>query len=293
MKIARPLWAQGIFMTPQHFQQQALWEQYTNEHIACIASPEPWGTVRVGIDSQALSIHRLMVDALAIRLPDGTVIDTDTADHTPPARDLADVPSNVDSVVVLIGLPLVDTQGGNCIETGERPVRPRRFLHEYLEVADLHGEGKEEISVERHALALLFDFETHGDYVTCPIARLMRTPQGRFELDPVFVPPCLFLSANDRLTERMRRLSEILAAKSASLAVRRRERSDQIADFAVADVALFWLFIAQRERNLAGVGPPVRSTAAASGTALCCSLPSGRVAPDLLHHRNAAGHPGL
>ncbi|GAA7771948.1 type VI secretion protein [Cupriavidus sp. SHE] len=228
-------------MTPQHFQQQALWEQYTNEHIACIASPEPWGTVRVGIDSQALSIHRLMVDALAIRLPDGTVIDTDTADHTPPARDLADVPSNVDSVVVLIGLPLVDTQGGNCIETGERPVRPRRFLHEYLEVADLHGEGKEEISVERHALALLFDFETHGDYVTCPIARLVRTPQGRFELDPVFVPPCLFLSANDRLTERMRRLSEILAAKSASLAVRRRERSDQIADFAVADVALFWL----------------------------------------------------
>jgi type VI secretion system protein ImpJ len=149
------------------------------------------------------------------------------------------VPSNVDSVVVLIGLPLVDTQGGNCIETGERPVRPRRFLHEYLEVADLHGEGKEEISVERHALALLFDFETHGDYVTCPIARLVRTPQGRFELDPVFVPPCLFLSANDRLTERMRRLSEILAAKSASLAVRRRERSDQIADFAVADVALF------------------------------------------------------
>ncbi|ABF07509.2 hypothetical protein Rmet_0623 [Cupriavidus metallidurans CH34] len=101
-------------MTPQHFQQQALWEQHTNEHTARIASPEPWGTVRVGIDSQALSIHRLMVNALAIRLPDGTVIDTDTADHTPPARDLADVPSNVDSVVVLIGLPLIDTQGGNC-----------------------------------------------------------------------------------------------------------------------------------------------------------------------------------
>jgi type VI secretion system protein ImpJ len=39
----------------------------------------------------------------------------------------------------------------------------------------------------------------------------------------------------------MDRLSAILAAKSASLAVRRRERSDQIADYAVADVSLFWL----------------------------------------------------
>jgi type VI secretion system protein ImpJ len=127
------------------------------------------------------------------------------------------------------------------MEDGERPARPRRFVREYLSVADLHGEGKEEISVERHALALLFDFEVHGDYVTCPIARLIRTPHGRFELDPTFVPPCLFVAASDRLTERMKRLSEILAAKTASLAVRRRERSDQIADFAVADVALFWL----------------------------------------------------
>lgn len=241
MKITRPLWTQGIFMTPQHFQQQALWDRYADERVARLASPDPWGTVHVALDQQALSIHRLVVSSLALRLPDGTVIDTETADRTPAARDLRDVPAHIDTVVVQIGLPLMDAQGGNCIEAGERPARPRRFVREYLEVADLHGEGKEEISVERHAVALLFDFESHVDYATCPVAQLVRTPQGRFELDPAFVPPCLFLSASDRLTERMKRLSEILSAKSASLSVRRRERSDQIADFAVADVALFWL----------------------------------------------------
>ncbi|WER48135.1 type VI secretion system baseplate subunit TssK [Cupriavidus sp. WKF15] len=241
MKITRPLWAQGIFMTPQHFQQQALWDRYADEQVARMASPDPWGIVRIAFDREALPIHRLSANSLVLRLPDGTVIDTETADLTPPARDLGDVPATVDAVVVLVGLALVDAQGGNCVEARERPARPRRFVREYLEVADLHGEGKEEISVERHALALLFDFEEHGDYVTCPIARLVRTPQGRFEVDPAFVPPCLFLSASDRLTERMSRLSEILIAKSASLAVRRRERSDQIADYAVADVALFWL----------------------------------------------------
>ncbi|WP_416051104.1 type VI secretion system baseplate subunit TssK [Cupriavidus basilensis] len=241
MKITRPLWTQGIFMTPQHFQQQALWDRYADECVARLASPDPWGTVHVALDQQALSIHRLVVSSLALRLPDGTVIDTETADRTPAARDLRDVPAHIDTVVVQIGLPLMDAQGGNCIEAGERPARPRRFVREYLEVADLHGEGKEEISVERHAVALLFDFESHVDYATCPVAQLVRTPQGRFELDPAFVPPCLFLSASDRLTERMKRLSEILSAKSASLSVRRRERSDQIADFAVADVALFWL----------------------------------------------------
>ncbi|HJP68785.1 MAG TPA: type VI secretion system baseplate subunit TssK, partial [Sphingomicrobium sp.] len=88
MKIRRPLWVQGIFMTPQHFQQQALWDRYADEHIAHIASPDPWGVVRVGLDTQALSISRLTVSTLALRLPDGTIVDTDTADLTPTARDL-------------------------------------------------------------------------------------------------------------------------------------------------------------------------------------------------------------
>ncbi|MFM0276285.1 type VI secretion system baseplate subunit TssK [Paraburkholderia aspalathi] len=241
MKITRPLWAQGIFMTPQHFQQQALWDRFADERVARIASPEPWGVEQVAFDTQALSINRLQLSSLAIRLPDGTFVDTETADRLPAVRDLTDVPANIDAVVALVGLALVDPQGGNCIEAGEKPARPRRFVREYLHVADVNGEGKEEISVERHALALLFDFETVGDYVTCPIGRFARNAQGRFEIDPTFVPPCLFLSASERLTERMNRLSEILGAKSASLAVRRRERSDQIADYAVADVSLFWL----------------------------------------------------
>ncbi|MEX3933668.1 type VI secretion system baseplate subunit TssK [Paraburkholderia phymatum] len=241
MKITRPLWAQGIFMTPQHFQQQAMWDRFADERVARIASPDPWGVTHVAFDTHALSISRLQLTSLAARLPDGTYIDSETSDRLPPSRDLAEVPAQLDAATVLIGLPLMDAQGGNCIEDGERPARPRRFLREYLRVVDVNGEGKEEISVERHALALLFDFEQAGDYVTCPIGRIVRNAQGRFEFDTSFVPPCLVLSANEQLLARMNRLAEILLAKSASLAVRRRERSDQIADYAVADVSLFWL----------------------------------------------------
>ncbi|MEJ0003746.1 MAG: type VI secretion system baseplate subunit TssK [Pararobbsia sp.] len=241
MKIARPLWAKGVFMTPQHFQQQALWAQFADARTARIASPDPWGVSRVAFDTQALSIHRLQLVSLDLRLPDGTLIDTETADRFPVARNLGDIPAQQEAAIVLAGLPLIDAQGGNCVEEDQKPARPRRFVREYLRVTDIHGEGEEEISVERHALALVFDFEEHSGYVTCPVGRLVRNAQGRFEIDPAFVPPCLLLSASTQLTGRMNRLSEILSAKSASLAVRRRERSDQIADYAVADVALFWL----------------------------------------------------
>jgi type VI secretion system protein ImpJ len=241
MKITRPLWAKGVFMTPQHFQQQAMWNQFADERLARMASPDAWGLSRVVFDQQALGINRLQLNAIDVRLPDGTFIDSETADRLPTPRQLTDIAPHVDGVVVSIGLALIDAQGGNCIEEGERHARPRRFVREYMNIADINGEGVEEISVERHALALLFDFEEPGDYVTCAIGRLVRNTQGQFEFDSAFVPPCLFLSANGRLVERMNRLSEILSAKSASLAVRRRERSDQIADYAVSDVSLFWL----------------------------------------------------
>lgn len=241
MKITRPLWAKGIFMAPQHFQQQGLWDRFCDDQGARLACADAWGVVRVAFDRQALSVDRVQATMLALRLPDGTWIDTDIADRLPAARHLGEVPVSADAVTVRVGLPLYDPQGGNCVDDGERPARPRRFVREYQAVVDLNGEGQDELSVERHALALLFDNEPHDDYVTCPVGRFVRNTQGRFEWDPAFVPPCLMLSASDLLVARMQRLAEILAAKSASLAQRRKERSDQIADFAVADVSLFWL----------------------------------------------------
>lgn len=241
MKISKPLWAQGIFMTPQHFQQQSLWERFARDPIARIGSSEPWGISRVSFDLSSLSIGRLQLLDLAMVFADGTPIDARVADRLPPARDMSSAAHIADSLIVHIGLPLMDAQGGNCAEPDDSPTRPRRFVREYSKVTDLLGEGEEELSVERHALMLLFEFEDLNAFVTCPIARLARNVQGRFEVDPEFVPPCLLLSASETLIAQMDRLTSILGAKSTSLAARRRERADQIADYAVSDVSLFWL----------------------------------------------------
>ena len=225
-------------MMPQHFQQQAFWHHHCDEWVARIASANPWGIYRVRFDKEALSVGRLKLTALQARLIDGTVVDTDVADWIPPSRNLGDISSPTE-VVVSIGLPMYDIQG-NCAGD-DQPSRPRRFVREDLHVLDMHGETAEEMAVERHALSLLFEFEPNGDYVTCPIARLVRNSQGCFELDRDFVPPCLVISASDLLMERTSRLSEMLKAKSLSLAIHRKERVEQIADYSVADVGLLWL----------------------------------------------------
>ncbi|MCP5853834.1 type VI secretion system baseplate subunit TssK, partial [Klebsiella pneumoniae] len=43
MKIDRPLWASGVVLSAQQFQQQARFESWTNQSIASLGLVHPWG----------------------------------------------------------------------------------------------------------------------------------------------------------------------------------------------------------------------------------------------------------
>ena len=62
-----------------------------------------------------------------------------------------------------------------------------------------------------------------------------------FQLQTKFVPPLLDITASDFLVSILRRLVEILAAKSSQLAGSRRQKNLSLADFGTADIANFWL----------------------------------------------------
>ncbi|GFZ98840.1 type VI secretion system baseplate subunit TssK [Dyella caseinilytica] len=242
MRAQKPLWHEGLILTPQHFQQQEQWLRFAHRQLASLALAEPWGMLGVDVDEEALNASRFKLTRLAVRLPDGTSIDTSVTDILPPARDLArDVPPDVLSMTVYAALPLLQADGDNCRFDDVPSPRPRRYVREFAEVVDQNGHGVEELSVERHALRLVFEFESMADDVVCPVARLKRGTNGRFQLDNAYVPPCLFLSAHTAHLERATRMADILLAKATALAARRGERIDQVVEFGVADVSLFWL----------------------------------------------------
>lgn len=243
MKIHRPLWSEGAFLSPEQFQQQSRWEAFSNDQIAKLSLANPWGTQRVSFDSQALSLNKLNAESLSVRFPDGTWIDTDVSDALPPARDLLQsIPADRNEVIVLLGLPLLHANGGNCHQSGSYSERPLRYRQEWVDIQDLFGLGNESIAVEHYALTLLFDFEEQGDYLTCPLIRMKRDANGQFAIDNAFLPPMLSLTAsNGILTQQLDMLCTQVQAKRERLMGMRRERNQQMAEFAVADVSLFWL----------------------------------------------------
>ncbi|QBH96213.1 type VI secretion system baseplate subunit TssK [Limnobaculum zhutongyuii] len=243
MKIHRPLWSEGAFLSPEQFQQQSRWEAFSNDQIARLCLANPWGVQRVAFDAQALTLNKLNAESLSVRFPDGSWIDTDVSDALPPARDLKQsIPADRNEVTVLLGLPLLHANGGNCHQEGNYSERPLRYRQEWIEIQDLFGQGNESIAVERYALTLLFDFEEQGDYLTCPLVRLKRDANGLFAIEPAFLPPLLSLTAsNGVLTQQLDMLCTQVQSKRQRLMGMRRERNQQMAEFAVADVSLFWL----------------------------------------------------
>ncbi len=243
MKIFRPLWNEGVFLTPQQFQQQELWRQYSSQNLIAMLVANPWGVKKVNIDTQALLIDRLKAESISIQFNDGVVVDTDIADNLPEARMLnANIPVELNEFIVLIGIPLLNANGGNCLQDNQRLERPLRYRKEWVEVPDLFGQNTETIAVERYALTFLFDFEDNSDYVTCPIARLKRDLNGRFVLDSQYIPPILnLLTQSGSLLKELDLLCTQMEAKRQHLLGMRHERNQQIADFEIADVSLFWL----------------------------------------------------
>lgn len=238
MKIYRPLWSDGAFLAPQQFQQQARWDAHVADSVAHMVLAHPWGVLCAEFDDSALTLSRLNATRLVVRFADGTLIDTDLADNLPPVCDLSAV--GQESVEVLLCLPLLSANGGN-LDDGLDSARPRRWQAERVTVQELAGHERSELAVLRHSLTLRLSSQENGAYLACPVARLSRNAQGQWIREAGFIPPLLSLAASPVLTGELRELLQRLQARRKRLMAMRRESNERMADFAVADVSLFWL----------------------------------------------------
>ena len=239
MKIFRPLWEDGAALAPQQFQQQARWGEHVTGMMARMGISHPWGLAVAEFDDAALALSRLNATRLVVCFQDGTLVDTDLADTLPPVCDLSSA-SGSDAVEVMVALPLLNAGGGN-LDNGQDSERPRRWKMERVTVQELAGHESGELAILRNAITLRLSTQENTAYLTCPVARLVRNAQGQWSRDTSFIPPMLAVSASPRLVTETAELLVRLQARRRRLMAMRRESNERMADFAVADVSLFWL----------------------------------------------------
>ena len=150
-------------VSPQHFQQQAAYAAWTAECIARLGLSHPWGLIDAAFEPDTLKLGRLQARHLHVRFPDGTLIDTDNADSLPPVLPLE---SGSQEAVVVLALPLLRANGGNCLKPDEMAARPVRYRQRWQDVRNTFGDDTRQIAVIRPELTLRFAYQDNSDYPT-------------------------------------------------------------------------------------------------------------------------------
>lgn len=235
------LWTKGVLLNPQHLQTQDRFLEDTIEFQLSTLTVFPYGFSQLAIDREALAGGAFALSSAAGILPDGLLFDMPEADPTPPPRQLeACWEPDQQSLDIYLSIPEYRPGGYNVSATAVD--RNTRYAAEVLMRRDENtGLAEKPIQVARKNFRFLVQGESLDGSAVLRIARVVRSPNGGYQLDPRFIPPLVDIAANEYLLAIARRLVEILSARSATLAGGRRQKNQSLAEFSISDVASFWL----------------------------------------------------
>jgi type VI secretion system protein ImpJ len=242
MKRLQPVvWSKGTFLSPQHLQIQDRFVESTLQFNLDALHFRPWGFRELRIDQERLAAGSFAITSATGMFPDGMPFEIPASDPPPPARQLAACfEPGQDSLDIYLVIPDYRERGLNV--SGARQAADARYVAEVAVVRDENsGQTEKPIQIARKNFRFLVEGESRQGNSSLRVARVTRTSTGSFQLDTRFVPPLLDITASDYLVAILRRLVEILAAKSSMLAGMRRQKNQSLADFTASDIANFWL----------------------------------------------------
>jgi type VI secretion system protein ImpJ len=238
----KPLWGEGLFLRPQHFQRQDLYHESRLSEMSRALHPYAWGIRSLRLDRDALASGTLRLDEIRAIFPDGEIYSAPDADELPPAIRLEDVDFSSDTLVFSLALPLLREFASN-FATGDTDAGSALRYRQHEESApDLFTNAVDaEVTMLRKTPRLLAPFEPADRFISMPLLRIRKTSTAGYELDQNFLFPALTVDAQPWLYGMLRRLLDVLQAKCAALYGYHREPSKNIIEFRSGDIASFWL----------------------------------------------------
>src|SRR5215831_16871102 len=146
------VWSEGMFLRPQHFQQQdRYFEKLVRSRVGDLA-PHPWGLSELEINRELLTIGKFGINTCTGVFQDGTPFAVpEDLDHPAPIE----VPDNTRNCLVYLTLP-VRQRGGFDIELTENSESPARYQQFEYEACDSNAGSESEAIVSVGKLRLRF-----------------------------------------------------------------------------------------------------------------------------------------
>ncbi len=192
------VWSEGLFLQPQHFQQQdRYFERYVESRCQSLAG-HSWGFTDIEIERDFLSIGKFGLRRLAGVFPDGTPFRMPDDDPLPPPIDIG---ASMRDQLLYLAVPLRRAGEPDVNRTAETDGLVRHDIRE-LQARDATTGSGESALVEVAALRtrLLPASEVTEAYATLPLAHVVECRADKqVVLEDRFIPTVLHARSASRL----------------------------------------------------------------------------------------------
>jgi type VI secretion system protein ImpJ len=237
----KPVWAEGMYLGPHNFQAQNRYFEDSLNFVTTSLWRDAYGFAALQVDVDALRNGTLTLTNGRGLFEDGLAFEFPGSDAAPPPREFSALFSPVaDHLTMHLAVPVQQPEGRNTSLDNGSPSFVRYHSQDQVLPDENTGRDEKKIKVGCKNLQLLAEAEVSDKFVSLPMLRIVRGGSGKFETDSSFVPPCLSLSASGALTAMLRRLVDIMDAKSAVHARQQQGQGAFQAGMSARQVSQYW-----------------------------------------------------
>ncbi|HEX4843723.1 MAG TPA: type VI secretion system baseplate subunit TssK [Limnobacter sp.] len=221
-KNSRVIWSEGLFLQPQHLQQQ---ERFLLAEIHALNRTQQahlMGFETLELDDNLLSAGQIAIKKASGFFADGTYFSMPDKDPAPASFP---IPAVSDTQTVFLCLPAPHWNALQLRWTDStEPQQGMRFVPGALPCSSIYDQGLEEESLQVAVLNLHLSIglQSEQGHVRLPIAVLQPSTRGNTaQVDPHYVPPCLNVHTSLRLHNLLQAVLGLLNNKINMLQGRR------------------------------------------------------------------------
>lgn len=242
MESLSPLfWGSGMFLQPQHFQQQDRYHEARLRRYVDWLMPFGWGVKSLVINETALQHYRLEIEQCELITWEGALVrfqgDMLPSNATIAPRSFEDVLDASDAPLgIYLGVKRLRGEAHNARSDAAQSgyatagaMSPRFSLRE-VETPDLFGAGGEPYAVHYliYDMQLVFEPDTQAathEYELVKVAEVLRAAEGPGAvLSRCYIPPVLAVQASPVLAGMLKELRDLLTAKGRELTDYKHQR---------------------------------------------------------------------
>jgi type VI secretion system protein ImpJ len=235
----RIVWSEGLFLRPQHFQQQERHLETWIEGRAGSLRPYAWGFTELEIERDLLAIGKLGLRRARGVFPDGTPFAMPDNEPLPAPLEIG---TQIRDQVIHLAVPLRKSGALQSTRTGSG-AELTRYRTRDQDARDVTTDSAMATELEVAALntRLMTQSEPADDFARIPLAHVVECRADRqVVLDDRFIPTALKTSAAGRLTTFLMEMQGLLHQRAEALAARAvasgRGGASEIADFLMLQI---------------------------------------------------------